>query len=98
MGDLLHNCYRLEIELGVAHRLASETIEAKARLKQALALFSSLSTRWQMGHTLFELGELTTPTRTAQARDYFSRALSAFEAMRAVPDAARTRSALERLM
>jgi len=58
MGDLLHNCYRLEIELGVAHRLAGETTEAEARLKQVLALFSSLSTRWQLGRTLFELGEL----------------------------------------
>lgn len=83
---------------GVAHRLAGETTKAEARLKQALALFSNLNTRWQMGRTLFELGELAAPTDTAQARDYFSRALVQFEAMRAAPDAARTRSALERLM
>jgi len=83
---------------GVAHRLASEYAEAEARLNQALDLFSGLNTRWQMGRTLFELGELAAArTNTAKARDYFTRALAAFEAMRAAPDVARTRAAIERL-
>jgi tetratricopeptide (TPR) repeat protein len=82
----------------VAHRLAGEYSEAEARLNQALDLFSGLNTRWQMGRTLFELGELAAAqTKAATARDYFTRALAAFEAMRAAPDAARTRAALERL-
>ncbi len=82
---------------GVAHWLAGETVEAETRFKQALALFSDLGTRWQMGRTLFELGELATPTNRAQAQDYFTRALAAFQVMRAAPDAARTQVALDKL-
>ena len=82
---------------GVAHRLAGEIVEAETRLKQALELFSSLNTRWQLGRTLFELGQLTAQTDSAHARDYFTRAQVAFEAMRAAPDVARTRATLERL-
>jgi tetratricopeptide (TPR) repeat protein len=67
---------------GVAHRLASEYSEAKARLNQALELFSDLNTRWQMGRTLYELGELAGARMDiAKARDYFIRAQSAFEEM-----------------
>lgn len=83
---------------GVAHRLANEYPEAEARLHQALDLFSGLNTRWQMGRTLFELGELAAAqTYTAKAREQFTHALAAFEAMRAAPDVARTREALEQL-
>jgi len=83
---------------GVAHRLAGEYTEAEARLTQALDLFSGLNTRWQIGRTLFELGELAAAqTNIAKARDHFTRALAAFEAMRAAPDVARTRAALERV-
>ena len=83
---------------GVAHRLAGEYPEAEARLNQALDLFSGLNTRWQIGRTLFELGELAAAqTDAAQARDHFTRALTAFEAMHAAPDVARTRAALERV-
>lgn len=83
---------------GVAHRLAGEYADAEARLNQALALFRGLDTRWQIGRTLYELGELAvTCTDVAAAQDYFSRALAAFEEMRAAPDAARTRAARETL-
>lgn len=83
---------------GVAHRLANEYAESEARLTQALDLFTNLNTRWQIGRTLFELGELAAAqTDAAKARDYFTRALAAFEEMRAAPDAARTRAALETL-
>ena len=83
---------------GVAHRLAGEYAEAEARLNQALDVFSSLTTRWQIGRTLMELGELASPQRNiAQARDYFTRALREFEEMRAAPDAARTRASQEAL-
>lgn len=83
---------------GVAHRLTGEYLEAEARLNQALELFSNLDTRWQLGRTLFELGELAeVKTDAAKARNYFTRAQSAFEEMHAEPDAARTRAALERL-
>ena len=82
---------------GVAHRLAGEHAAAEARLKQALELFEEMGTRWQIGRTLAELGELAIArSNSEEARDYFSRALAAFEAMQAMPDMERTREALER--
>jgi hypothetical protein len=83
---------------GVAHRLAGEYDAATIRLNQALELFQALDTRWQIGRTLSELGKLADArAETAAARDYFSRALAAFEDMKAAPDAARVRAALETL-
>lgn len=52
----------------------------EARLSQALELLRGLDTRWQIGRTLFELGELAqTRGEAAGAREHFSRALTAFE-------------------
>ena len=83
---------------GVAHTLAGEFPQAGARLQQALELFSSYPVPWQMGRTLFEMGELGRARgETEQARDYLSQALRAFEEMGAAPYAARTRAALENL-
>jgi tetratricopeptide (TPR) repeat protein len=83
---------------GVAHRLAGEYAEAAGRLNQALILFRELGTRWQLGRTWFELGELAVAQNEApKARDYFQRALGDFEAMRAAPDADRARAACEAL-
>jgi tetratricopeptide (TPR) repeat protein len=85
---------------GVAHRLAGRSAyaEAEARLNQALALFHELDTRWQVGRTLFELGELAQAQQNiAGARDHFAHALAAFEELQANPDAARTRAAMETL-
>ena len=83
---------------GVAHRLAGSYAEANARFNQALVLLAPLNTRWQIGRTLFELAELAlAQANIPQARDYFRRALAAFEAMQAAPDVARTRTALEAL-
>ena len=83
---------------GVAHRLAGEYPEAEARLNQALDLFNSLNTRWQIGRTLFELGELDiVRSDKTKAREDFERALVEFEKMKAVPDAERARAALVEL-
>jgi tetratricopeptide (TPR) repeat protein len=82
---------------GVAHRLAGEYPEAEARLNQALDLFNSLNTRWQIGRTLFELGELAAAQKNIAAREYFEGAQVAFEEMCAAPGAARAKAALERL-
>jgi len=80
---------------GVAHRLSGEHAEAKDRLSQALALFQSLNTRWQIGRTLYELGELAVAQgEPAQAREYFTGASEAFKVMQAVPDATRAEAAL----
>jgi tetratricopeptide (TPR) repeat protein len=83
---------------GVARLLAGEFDEAEVRLRQALDLFSSLNTRYQIGRTLFELGELAAAqTDIDKARDYFTRALETFESMKAAPDAARAIAVLESL-
>jgi tetratricopeptide (TPR) repeat protein len=83
---------------GVAHRLAREFSASEDRLQKALALFLGLEARWQIGRTLFELGELAAARMdTASARDYFARALAAFDSLRAIPDAERARKALESL-
>lgn len=90
-----HKLYRAMAHraLAVAHRLAGEYDEAEIRLHHALELFQMLGTRWQIGRTLFEWGELEDSRRDrAAARDCFSRALVEFDAMGAEPDAANTRA------
>ncbi len=83
---------------GVAHRLAGEYIDAQARLNRSLEVFEGLGTRWQIGRTRFELGELALARNdTATARDHFSRALAAFEALQAASDAGRTHTILQSL-
>ncbi len=80
---------------GVLHRLAGEYQEAQARLNQAIALFRGLDTRWQLGRTHFELGELAVDQAdTTEAHRQYSNALRLFDEMTALPDAAKTRSAL----
>jgi tetratricopeptide (TPR) repeat protein len=80
---------------GVAHRLAGKYAEAEVRLKQALDLFQQLATPWQIGRTLFELGEVAlSRTENTAAQKHFSRALVAFEELGALPDATRTREKL----
>jgi tetratricopeptide (TPR) repeat protein len=81
---------------GVAHRLAGEHDEAVTRLTNALGLFRGLGTRWQIGRTLFELGDLFLEQDDKDnARKYLSLSLEAFEAMKSIPDVERTRAALE---
>lgn len=82
----------------VAHRLTGEYAGAAARFNQALAIFNALGTRWQIGRTLVEFGELEEVRHDhAGAREYFSRALVEFEALQAAPDAAATRLRLQAL-
>ncbi len=83
---------------GVAHTLAAEYSQAEERFKKALELFSSYPAPWQIGRTLFEMGELARLRKEKeQARDYYSRALDAFEELHAAPYAALARAALENL-
>jgi tetratricopeptide (TPR) repeat protein len=83
---------------GVAHTLSGEYPQAEARFKQALDIFSAYPAPWQIGRTLFEMGELARlQMKTEQARDYYARALSAFEELHAAPYAARARAALGHL-
>jgi tetratricopeptide (TPR) repeat protein len=83
---------------GVLHRLEGKYEKAEAHLNQALEMFQGLETRWQIGRTLYELAELAVARADpTEAREYFSRALVAFEEIRANPDAVRTREALRLL-
>ncbi len=95
-----HKLYRAIAHraLAVANRLASEPAAAETRLNQALELFESLGTRWQIGRTLVEWGELEAAYgNSSGARDYFSRALVEFDAMRAASDSAHTRVRMQTL-
>ncbi len=83
---------------GVIHTLTGEYPQAEERFKQALDTFNDYPAPWQIGRTLFEWGELErTKMEMEAARDYFTRALAAFEELRAAPDAARARAALDNL-
>jgi tetratricopeptide (TPR) repeat protein len=84
---------------GVRHTLDGEYPQAEARFKEALDIFSDYPAPWQIGRTLFEMGELARlRMETEQASNYYSRALSAFEEMHAAPYAARVRAVLEHLL
>ena len=95
-----HKLYRAIAHraLAVAHCIAGEYPEAETRLNHALELFQPLGTRWQIGRTLIEFGELERMRHNNRvAHDYFSRALTEFEAMRAAPDAASTCARIQNL-
>jgi len=81
---------------GVALHLAGKQNEAEARLNQALNIFTELNCRWQMGRTLLELAQVNAKKKT-RAREYFLRAISAFEELQSTPYAERARSALDAL-
>ncbi len=83
---------------GVAHRLAGAYAASEARLRRALEIFETLDTRWQLGRTWAELGELATAQHNRpQAQAYYQNALQLFEALGAQPDATRARAALDAL-
>ena len=83
---------------GVLHRLREEYPAAESRLNRALGLFQGLGTGWQIGRTLYELGELAeAQTEPVGAHEYYSRSLAAFKEMKAVPDIARVQVALASL-
>jgi hypothetical protein len=82
---------------GVKHRLVGELAAAETRLVQALDLLDQLGARWQIGRTLFELGEVNLTASPTKARQYFSQALTFFEEINAAPYAERTRVALASL-
>ena len=85
--------------LGVGHRLEGEYTTAETRLRQALELFTKLGARWQIGRTLFELGELYLEgsQKETKAREYFAQSLGSFEEIQATPNAERTRTVLNSL-
>jgi hypothetical protein len=83
---------------GVARQLAGAPDEAEAQLNQALALFGDLNAGWQLGRTHIEMAEVHLARgNEASARAHYRLALAAFEALRALPDVARTQAALEAL-
>ena len=96
-APLEHNLYLATAHRawGVLHRLEGQYGEAEARLEQAVALFRGLDTRWQLGRTHFELGQLAVDrSDTAEAKQQYARSLELFKEMGAVPDAGRVRTGL----
>ncbi len=80
---------------GIAHRLAGNYDDSEQRLSMALEIFEELGIRWQLGRTLYEMAELDLArSDKAGARDRYSEALAAFEAMGAAPSIEQTRAAL----
>jgi tetratricopeptide (TPR) repeat protein len=95
-----HKLYRgiVQRARGVAYLLEGEYEQAEARFRQALDLFEGLATRWQIGRTLMELGELAYLRGDVHsARESYSAALVHFEPLGAKPDAARAQAALDTL-
>ncbi|MBL8163944.1 MAG: tetratricopeptide repeat protein [Anaerolineae bacterium] len=99
----LQNDHRLYLGVayrskGIMYRLMSDYQDAELWLTKALEIFEKLETRWQIGRTFYELGELARlQDNTTAAYSYYSKALANFEALGAAPDANRTRTALDRL-
>jgi tetratricopeptide (TPR) repeat protein len=99
----LRNDHRLYIGVayrakGVMYRLMDDYRQAGFWLAKALEVFQQLDTRWQIGRTFYELGELAHfRDNTATAYSHYSNALANFEALGAVLDAERTRNASGRL-
>jgi tetratricopeptide (TPR) repeat protein len=80
---------------GVAHTLASEYKQAQTRLERSLTLLRALDTRWQIGRTLYELGELASHQGDLpSARTYYTQALAHYEELRAAAYIERTQSRL----
>ena len=72
---------------GVSYHLEGRYQEAEQRLHQALRIFQELKTHWQIGRTLFELGDLARSSGDLPtSKESFQDALAAFELVRAVPD------------
>jgi tetratricopeptide (TPR) repeat protein len=94
---LEHNLYLATVHRawGVLHRLEGQYEGAKTRLEQAAALFHGLDTRWQLGRTHLELGQLAEDrSQAAEAKQHYTQAMELFEEMGAVPDAGRARTLL----
>lgn len=92
-----HALYQAVIDRawGVAHRLAGEYDAAAVQLNRALAILRGLGARWQIGRTLYELGQLAvTQGYRDSAHAHFIQALAAFETMRAAPDVERVKAAI----
>jgi tetratricopeptide (TPR) repeat protein len=97
---LEHNIYLATAHRawGVLHRLEDQYELAEARLVQAIDLFRGLDTRWQLGRTLFEMGQLAANrSKTAEAKEHTTRALTLFGEMGLSPTPAGCTAASPRL-
>jgi tetratricopeptide (TPR) repeat protein len=83
---------------GIAHRLAGEYDQAEKRFLQALKIFESIGTTWQIGRTLAELGELAVRRdQNESAQEFFQGALSAFEKIQANPDIDKVKAVMDKI-
>lgn len=80
---------------GVAYYLSGDFDAARTRLEESLAIFRSMDAGWQIGRTIFELGELSRAKgELVRARAHYAEALHHFDRMNARVDATRVRQAM----
>jgi tetratricopeptide (TPR) repeat protein len=83
---------------GVLHRLAGQYTESQIRFDRALEIFQQMNTRWQVGRTLLEMGELALErSNITMAHGHYVRALEALESVQAIPEITRICAAIEKL-
>lgn len=83
---------------GVLRRLEGQYEKAENQLEQAVAMFSELNARWQLGRTHIEQGDLAVcRSETDEARQQYTWALNLFAEMAAVPDAERAKELISGL-
>jgi len=84
-GHILHQAI-VHRTWGVFHHIKGKYAESEDHLRKALETFQDLNTKWQIGRTYLELGELAETIQDAKAaRFHYSEALKAFNAMKAAP-------------
>lgn len=68
--------------LGILDWLNGESAQAAARLTESCRIFQQIDTRWQLGRTLSDLGEVSAGLgRSEEAESYFARSRNILEDM-----------------
>ncbi len=84
--------------LGVMHWLNGDRAASERQLQRALEIFKELETRWQIGRTHLELGDLARERADSSAAvAHYAEAIKAFEEMQASPALEQARGKLESL-
>lgn len=83
----------------VANRLGHNHKQAVKQLKEAEVIFLAMDTKWQIGRTYYEFGNLyASQDNKAEAERYFEQAIECFELIDALPDAESTKAALKAIL
>jgi len=81
LNHLLYHAITLRA-LAILDWLDHDFVRAEERLKESCQLFQQLETHWQIGRTLYDLGELSAGMgKHDEAKSYFTQAQAAFRIM-----------------